>query len=90
MQGKHITQDAAELMAEAMARSELKDARSLTLIERSVEETISFAENIKSVTADIIRDYLMDPYSTLTMMAGKPLFDERSMIIEKEALQLRG
>ena len=90
MQGKHITQDAAELMAEAMACSELKDARSLTLIERSVEETISFAENIKSVTADIIRDYLMDPYSTLTMMAGKPLFDERSMIIEKEALQLRG
>lgn len=89
-QGKTITQDAAELMAEAMARSDLKDARSLTLIERSVEETISFAGNSKSVTSDIIRDYLMDPYSTLSMMAGNPLFDERSLTFEKESLQLRG
>lgn len=88
-QGRSITQEAVELMAIALARPELKDARSTTLIERSIEEVIYMAENNRSVTVESIRNYLLDPYSTLTMMAGKPLFDERSMMIE-EALQIRG
>lgn len=89
-QSRRITQEAAELLATALARQELKDARSLTLIERAVEEVISICENSRSVTVESIRHFLLDPHSTLTMMAGTPLFDERSVVHEKEALQLRG
>lgn len=89
-QSRRITQEAAELLAAALARQELIDARSLTLIERAVDEVISICEYNKAVTVESTRDYLLDPYSTLTMMAGMPLFDERSVVLEKEALQLRG
>lgn len=89
-QSRRISQEAAELLTTALARQELKDARSLTLIERAVEEVISMCKNSKSVTVESIQDFLLDPYSTLTMMAGAPLFDERSVVLEKESLQLRG
>lgn len=89
-QGRSISQEAAELMAMALARSELKDSRSLTLIDRTVEESLSLTENSKYISVEFVRDYLQNPNSTLSMMAGKPLFDERSIMLEKEALQLRG
>ncbi len=89
-QGKSITQEAVEQMAEALGSPALRDARSLTLIERSVEETVTLAENSKPVTLEVVREYLTDPDSTLTMMAGKMLVDERSILLENEALQLRG
>lgn len=85
-----ITQEAAELLANALARQELKDARSLTLIERTVEEVIYMCEYNQTATIQTVREYLLDPYSTLTMMAGMSLFEERSAALEKEAIQLRG
>ena len=89
-QNRRITQEAADLLATALTRQELKDARSLTLIERTAEEVSYICEYNQVATIDTIREYLLDPYSTLTMMAGMPLFDERSVVLEKEALQLRG
>lgn len=89
-QNRRITQEAAGLLATTLARQELKDARSLTLIERTVEEVIYMCEYNQAATIETIREYLLDPYSTPTMMAGMPLFDERSVALEKEALQLRG
>ncbi len=89
-QSRRITQEAAELLATALARQELKDARSLTLIERAVDEVIYMCEYNKAATVETIRDYLLNPYSTPTMMIGMPLFDERRAAFEKEAIQLRG
>lgn len=89
-QNRRITQEATDLLATALARQELQGARSLTLIERTVEEESYMCEYNHVATIDTIREYLLDPYSTLTMMAGMPLFDERSVVLEKEALQLRG
>lgn len=86
--GTGITHEAAEMLAAAMRRPELKDARSLTLIERTVEEVLSSAENGKEASVKTIQDYLINPYSTLTMMAGKPLWNERSMTFGNESLQL--
>lgn len=88
--GRPVAREAVELLAAALARQELKAARSLTLIARAVEEVVSLNESNKSVTIESIRDYLLNPYSTLTMMAGVPLYDERSAVLEKETLQLRG
>lgn len=87
---KRITQEAANLLATVLARQELKDARSLTLIDRTVEEVIYMCEYNQTVTYETVQEYLLDPYSTLTMMAGMPLFEERSAALEKEAIQLRG
>ena len=89
-QDKRITQEGAGLLAIALARRELKEARSLTLIERTAEEVIYMCEYNQVATTETICEYLLDPYSMLTMMAGMPLFDERSVEIEKEILQLRG
>lgn len=89
-QNKRITQEAADLLATALARQELKDAKSLTLIERTAEEVIYLCEYNQVATIETIREYLLDPCSTLTMMAGMPLFEERSALLEKEAIQLRG
>lgn len=89
-QDRRITQEAAELLATTLVKQELKDARSLTLIERTVEEVIYMCEYNQTATIQIVRKYLLDPYSTLTMMAGMPLFEERSAALEKETIQLRG
>lgn len=89
-QNRRITQEAAGLLATTLAKQELKDARSLTLIERTVGEVIYMCEYNQTATVETVREYLLDPYSTPTMMTGTPLFDERSVSLEKEALQLRG
>ena len=89
-QNRQITPDGAALLAAALARPELKDTRSLTLLTRTVEEIIHMCRSGQAAAADTIRKYLLDSDSTLTMMAGMPLFDERSDMLEKEALQLRG
>ncbi len=89
-QNRQITKEAARLLATTLARKELKDARSLTLIERTVEEVIYMCEYNQAATIETIREYLLDPYSTPTMMAGIPLFEERSAMLEREAIQLRG
>lgn len=89
-QNRRITKEATGLLATTLARQELKDARSLTLIERTVGEVIYMCEYNQTATVETVREYLLDPYSTPTMMAGMSLFDERSVALEKEALQLRG
>lgn len=88
-QNSHIPQEAAARMAVALAQPELQDSRSLALIERVAGEIISRTKVSKAITADLVRGYLLDPGSTLTMLAGKPLFDERSIVHEHEVLQLR-
>ncbi len=87
-QGTPIAQDAADLLAVALARPELKDARSLTLIRRSAEETIACAGTGRPITREEIREYLENPYSTLTLMAGNPLTTERSNRFETYGLHL--
>ena len=62
----------------------------MTLIERTVDEILSFIGDKQEVSVDDMRCYLMDACSTINMMAGRLLYDERSMRLEKEGLQLRG
>lgn len=83
-----ISHAAAAMLAEAMIRPELKDARSLTFIERTVAEVISFNDGRQQVSVGKIKDYLTEEWSTLSMMAGKVLYEERGATNESEALQL--
>lgn len=83
-----ISLSAAEILAEAMGKAELKNSRSLTLIERTTAELIAWGEGTPEVDSARVRDYLTSPCSTLTMMAGKPLMYERSMDLAKESIQL--
>lgn len=79
-----INRTAEAMLAEAMVRPELKDGRSLTFIERVVDEIISSNGNRSQITVDKIRDYLLDSYSNIALMAGKVIYNEREMIHEKE------
>lgn len=74
-QNTAIHHDAAAMLASAMASPALKAARSLPFIERTAAEIISCTD--AQVTVDHVRDYLLDPCSTLTLMAGRSLYDER-------------
>lgn len=85
-----ISHAAAQMLAKAMVHPALKEARSMTLIERTVDEILSCIDDKPEVSADQVRGYLMDTCSTINMMAGRLLYDERSMRLEKEGLQLRG
>ena len=86
--GKPIGKEAVGLLADALSRQEFSDLRSMTLIDRAVEEAVSISETNRIVTAGMIRQCLTDPCSTLNMMAGTPLLDERSITHEDNALQL--
>lgn len=83
-----ISQAAAAMLAASMAKPELKEARSLTFIERTVEEVLACNDTRQQITVDRVRDYLLDSSTTLTLMAGKTLYEERGTTSEKEALQL--
>lgn len=85
-----ISHAAATMLAASMVNPALKDARSLTFIERTVDEVLSYNDNRQQITVDRVKDYLLDDCSTLTLMAGKILYDERGTNSEKEAVQLRG
>lgn len=87
-QRKIITQEAAEVLAEAIADTQFRYTRSLTLIERSVEELGDGSRNGEIITGDAVREYLANPYSMLAMIAGKTLSDERSKANGSESLQL--
>lgn len=85
-QGTGISRDAAEILAEAMADPQFRHARSLPLIQRSVEELASGCGG--TITGDTVREYLADPYSMLAMMTGKSISEERSKPYGSELLQL--
>lgn len=85
-----ISHEAAAMLAASMANPALKDARSLTFIERTIEEVLSRHDARREITADSVRGYLLDDCSALALMAGKILYEERGASREKEALQLRG
>lgn len=88
--GKSAGKKTAELLAAALARPELEKIRSLTLIRRCVGELLFMAGKGKTVGVELVREYLLDPDCLLSMLAGKPLYDERSIALAKETLQLRG
>lgn len=75
-------------MAEAIADTQFRYTRSLTLIERSVEELGDGSRNGEIITGDAVREYLANPYSMLATIAGKTLSDERSKANGSESLQL--
>lgn len=76
------------ILAQVLARPELRKARSLAMIERTVEELTDLSAGREEVTADAVREYVMDPWSALTMMAGKVLIPERSAEIEEEKIHI--
>lgn len=76
------------MLVSALMSPELKSARNLILIDRVVEEILVYAASSKEISTATIRSYLMHPYSTPTMMAGKTLFVEGRVSFENEALQL--
>lgn len=86
--GRNITREGVGLLADALALPELKDARSLTLIERVVDEVICLCESMQNISAGAVRNYLLTPYATPAMVAGVPLINERSAAVAKENLQL--
>lgn len=86
----HISPAGASMLAGAMAGPELKAGRSLAFIERIAAEVIARCDDPQKVGAADIRGYLLDPCSTLTLMAGKILWDERGTLHENENLHLRG
>ena len=86
LQNCKITREAARLLSAALVRKELEDARSLSLIERAVGEVVYMCGHKKAASVETIREYLLDPCSTLAMMAGMPLFDERSVALEEKTL----
>lgn len=85
-----ISHAAASMLATSMVNPALKDLRSLTFIERTVDEVLSYNDTRQQITVDRVKEYLLDNSSTITLMAGKILYDERGTNSEKEAVQLRG
>ena len=89
-QGGTITREAAEMLAQTLARSEFRHAWSLALIERSAQELRAYSGSGGILKESAVREYLADPDSTLTMIAGDILSDERSVSHDAEMLRLRG
>lgn len=84
----NISLPAAGLLAEAMAKPELKEVRSLAFLERTVREIISCNDFRPQVTKTRIENYLLEPDTTLTLLAGQPLYDRKEWNLEKDGLQL--
>lgn len=87
-QGAVLCQEAEEHLVSALQRDELKDVRSLTLLERTAEEIIQHSGGATTISAETVYDYLSDPYAALTMMAGKTLTEQRRLTDEDENLHL--
>lgn len=86
--GSRISPAGASMLAAALARPELKEARSLALIHRAAAEVSAYSADPSQVSADTLRDYLLDQNTMLAALAGKILYDERSMDGEQEHLYL--
>lgn len=86
--GKPATPEALQLLCQALKDPALEEVRSLTLIQRSAEEAFCFAGDSRTITADTIVRYLTDPCGSLTLLAGRPVFHERSVAYDHDCLQL--
>ena len=86
--GARISPAAASMLSEALRKPELKEARSLTLIERTEMELIAYSADRPQISEGHVRDYLLDQGTILAMVAGKTLYDERNMNHEQELLYL--
>lgn len=86
-QGRIITRDAAQRLAEGLGKSEFKHVQSLTFIRRTAAE-VGNSSHGGIITLDVVEEYLTDPHSLLAMIAGKTLSDERSKVNAAEPLQL--
>lgn len=86
--GKPIAPEALQLLCQALMDPALAEARSLTLIQRAAEEAFCFAGDGRTITEDTIHRYLADPCGSLTLLAGRPLFQERSTAHDQDCLQL--
>lgn len=82
------TREALALLGAALEKKELKSARSLTLLQRVAEDLAALEQSDRSIRLETVRNYLLDPCSTPSLLAHKPLFDERSIEIEQNTLQL--
>ena len=88
LQGKIITRDAAQTLAETLISSKFRHARSLSLIQRTAEELVAGSLSSGIITVEAVSEYLTDPHSLLAMIAGKTVPDERSKVNVAEPLQL--
>lgn len=87
--GVSIRNDASSLLADALRNDSLCHVRSLTLIERVVNDIVSeAARDKKIITTTQIVKYLSDSDTTLSMLLNFTLEDQRSDCHENEPLQL--
>ena len=86
--GTCISHTAASMLAEAMAKPELKDVRSLEYIERTVAEVIAYSGDPTKINIAHIKDYLLQSCSMLTLTVGSILHEERGINHEEESLHL--
>lgn len=86
-QGRIISRDAAQRLAEVLGESEFKHVQSLTFIRRTAAE-VGNSSHGGIITLDIVEEYLTDPHSLIAMIAGKTLSDERRKANAAEQLQL--
>lgn len=84
-----IDQHAAEELAAILMRENLKHCRSLSLVERVVEDAIMISEE-KAITAASIAEIMGNPYSTIALLAGQFIGGQRSVSYEAEQLHIRG
>lgn len=84
-----IDHHAAEELATILMGDNLKHCRSLSLIERVVEDTTLVSED-KTITSASIAEVMKNPYSTIALLAGQFNRSQRSAIYEAEQLHIRG
>lgn len=86
----NVSDTAITRLATALLKSEYKPARSITLLERVVDEILTLTDKDDKITEHLIDVYLDNPYSTLTMLSGTVAHIQRSTSYENETVQLRG
>jgi len=72
-----ITQSALALLTETLMRGELSEARSISLIDQTVEDLMASSPNRKIISEVTVRQYLERPDIMLAMMLGAPALEER-------------
>lgn len=82
--GACISHAAAAMLAEAMVKPELKDARSLEYIERAAAEVVACSGDRMQITIEHVKDYLRQSGSMLAMTAGRILYGERELDHEED------
>ena len=76
--GRSILRSTLNRLAETLTSPELAQVRSLTLLDRVVEDLAAMSAQKKVVNIEIVQKYLADPYSTLTMLMGRTEYKEEN------------